>query len=161
MKAIIVGLAALAVLGGGGYGAYSYFMKTAQEAAPADQAVAEVEPEKKEMTAEELAALPVVELGPIIVPVIDRDGLSQTISLVISVEAMDTLAADKVKYNEPRLKNAYLQEIYGILNRYAALKGGVLAVTTLQEHLNKATDKILGKGIAHGVTLEVVQQRPV
>ncbi|MCD8496843.1 MAG: hypothetical protein LRZ85_01400 [Alphaproteobacteria bacterium] len=33
MKAIILGAAVLAVIGGGGFGAYSYFMKTA-EAAP-------------------------------------------------------------------------------------------------------------------------------
>jgi flagellar FliL protein len=170
MKVIVIGILALAVLGGGGFGAYSYFMQQAQAATLAGEggvddaakAAAAGEAEHKKVVANDPEhPLPVVELTPMIVPVIDREGISQTVSFIVSVQAVNELAADKVKYNEPRLKNAYLQEVYGILNRYAALKGGVLAVDTIKEHLNKASEKVLGENVVNDVVLEVVQQHPV
>ncbi|MCD8496844.1 MAG: hypothetical protein LRZ85_01405 [Alphaproteobacteria bacterium] len=102
-----------------------------------------------------------VELSPMLVPVIDREGISQNVSLVVSIEVLDIHAADKVKEYEPRLKNAYIQEMYGILNRHAALKGGVLHVSAIKDRLDKVSEQILGKDVIHGVVLNVLQQRPV
>lgn len=166
MKIIVICIMALAILGGGGFGAYSYFMQSAKAATADGAAVqtADAQPAEsghKKIVEDPKNPLPVVELSPMTIPVIDRDGVSQVVSMIVSVQAVDGPAADKVKYNEPRLKNAYLQEMYGILNRYAALKGGVLAIDTLKEHLNKASEKVLGQDIVNDVVLEVVQQHPV
>lgn len=161
MKAIVIGVLALAVLGGGGFGAYSYFLK------PAEAAVPEVDAAKEEAAHKEAAAhdpahpLPLVELSPMNVPVIDREGVSQTVSLVISIEALDVPSADKIKSMEPKLKSAYIQEMYGILGRHAALKGGVLHVSAIKDRLDEVSEKILGKDVIHGVVLQVLQQRPV
>lgn len=163
MKAIVLGVLALAVLGGGGFGAYSYFMKPAEAAVPpGDHAVAPAEEEHAAAeSGEHKEPLPVVELSPMIVPVIDREGISQVVSLIIAIEALDIIAADKVKYYEPKLKNAYIKEMYGILNRHAALKGGVLQIADIKAHLNKVSEKILGEHVISNVMLQVVQQRPV
>lgn len=165
MKAIILGVAALAVLGGGGFGAYTYFMAPKAEAAvPADEhAAAEEKPAEEDHAAadEHKEPLPLVELSPMIVPVIDREGISQVVSLIIAIEAVDALAADKVKYYEPKLKNAYIREMYGILNRHAALKGGVLQISDLKKHLGSISESILGEHVVSNVVLQVVQQRPV
>lgn len=163
MKTIILGVLALVILGGGGFGVYSYFMKPA-EASPAaagEEHAAAAEAGHKKPAHDPAHPLPVVELGRMMVPVIDREGISQVVSLVVSLEAFDQPSADKIKYNEPRLKNAYIQEMYGILNRHAALKGGVLQISTLQERLDKVSEKVLGANVAHGVVLQVVQQEPV
>lgn len=164
MKVIILGAVALAVLGGGGFGAYSYFIKSAEAAVPAEPGTdaKHGDAEHKEAAAHDPEhALPLVELDPMMVPVIDREGVSQVVSLVIAIEALDAVAAEKVKYNQPRLKDAYIQEMYGILNRHAALKGGVLHIGAIKARLDKVTENILGENVVHGVVLQVLQQHPV
>lgn len=158
MKTIILGVAALAVLGGGGFGVYSYFMNPAEAAGEEHAAAAEAE---KAPAHDPAHPLPMVELGYVLVPVIDRQGVSQVVSLVVSLEAFDQPSADKIKYNEPRLKNAYIQEMYGVLNRHAALKGGVIEIGTLQDRLDKVSAKVLGEHVVNGVMLQVLQQEPV
>lgn len=164
MKAIILGIAVLAILGGGGFGAYFYFIKPAEAAVPAGDAGHDAEAEQHQEAAaahDPAHPLPLVELSPMIVPVIDREGVSQTVSLIIAIEALDVPAADKIKYNEPRLKDAYIQAMYGILSRHAAMKGDVLQVGEIKAHLGAISEKILGENVIHGVVLQVVQQRPV
>lgn len=162
MKAIVIGVLALAVLGGGGFGAYTYFMNPAQAAVPADgHAEAEAPAEEEHAADEHAEPLPLVELSAMIVPVIDREGISQVVSLIIAIEAVDVPAADKIKYYEPKLKNAYIREMYGILNRHAALKGGVLQIGDLRKHLGTISEDILGEHVVSKVVLQVVQQRPV
>jgi flagellar FliL protein len=102
-----------------------------------------------------------VELDPLILPIVDQNGISQTVSLVIILEVPDAEAKHKVEAIAPRLKDAFIQDMYGALNRHAALKGGVLQVGTLKSRLNKVSDEVAGEDTVHDVLLQVVQQRPI
>lgn len=102
-----------------------------------------------------------VELEPLILPVVDNSGVSQTVSMVVSLEVVDTASADKVKLLSPKLKDAYITDMYGVLNEHAALKGGVIQVGAIKERLNKITTKIMGEHVVNDVLLQVVQQRPI
>lgn len=102
-----------------------------------------------------------VELDPLILPIIDEYGVNQVVSLVVSIEVADAAAAEKVKKLSPRLKDAYIQDMYGILNRHAALKGGVVQVDKLKKRLNKVSRDVMGEDVVHDVLLQVVQQRPI
>ena len=102
-----------------------------------------------------------VELDPLILPIVDNTGVSQTVSMVVSLEVPDVAAADKVKHMSPQLKDAYIQDMYGILNEYAALKGGVIQIGAIKTRLNKVTEKIMGEHVVNDVLLQVVQQRPI
>lgn len=157
---IMIAVVALLVLGGGGAGAYFYFFTPAEASAPKDGE------HKKEAKADEDgeghgAGVEFVELDPLILPIVDNDGVSQVVSLVVALEVSDAAAAERVKAMSPRLKDAYIQDMYGILNKHAAMKGGVLQVVDIKERLNKATTKIMGKDVVHDVLLQVVQQRPI
>ena len=66
-----------------------------------------------------------------------------------------------MRQNEPRLKDAYIQELYGVLNRHVALQGGVIKVDMIKKHLHDISHKVMGDGVVNGVLLQVVQQRPV
>lgn len=157
---IIMGVASLLLLGGGGAGAYFYFMNPAEASVSDEEKKAAAEKEKEGENKE--SALEFVELDPLILPIIDNDGVSQVLSIVVSLEVDNAVAADQVKKMTPRLKDAYIQDMYGVLNKNVALKGGVVQVDIIKSRLNKVTDKVMGDDkIVHDVLLQVVQQRQI
>ena len=115
--------------------------------------------EKKEEGAG--GAMEHVKMDPLILPVIDQDGLSQVLSVVVVIEVEGVFNADKVKAKSPRLKDAYIQDMYGVLNEHAAMKNGIVQVNIIKERLNTITDDILGDEINADVLLQAVQQRPI
>jgi flagellar FliL protein len=158
MRMVIIAAVALLVLGGGGAGAYFYFSQPAEASAgEAAKEVVKNEKSKKEGT----ETTEFVELDPLILPVIDNTGVTQTVSMVIALEVPDKTKAEEVKKLSPRLKDAYIQDMYGILNAHAALKGGVLQVGEIKERLNKITTKVLGEDMVNEVLLQVVQQHAI
>ncbi|MCB9965065.1 MAG: flagellar basal body-associated FliL family protein [Rhodospirillales bacterium] len=167
MKKIIMAVVALAVLGGGGGGAYMYFMGGEAEAASVEaEAGAQAEADHGKSggghgEGEEAGHYEYVELDPLILPIIDEYGISQVISLVVSIEVADAAAAEKINKMKPRLKDAYIQDMYGALNKQASLKGGVVQVDKLKARLNKVSAQVVGEDVIHDVLLQVVQQRPI
>ncbi len=102
-----------------------------------------------------------VKLDPLLLPIIDDDGVQQVVSMVVAIEVEGVSNADKVKAMKPKLTDAYIQDMYGALNKHAAFKGGVIQVSMIKDRLNKITTDIVGKDIATDVLLQVVQQRPI
>lgn len=156
-------LGALIVLGGGAGGAYLYFMKPA-EASLSDEAAAKAEEVKKEKEAKKDAhgkGAAFVELDPLVLPIVDSEGLSQVISLVVALEVPDDKAKAELEGMIPRLKDAFIQDMYGMLSREAALKDGILQVGYIKERLNAVSAEVVGPDKVNGVLLQVVQQRPI
>ena len=102
-----------------------------------------------------------VKMSPLILPIIDDDGVFQTLSMVVTIEVDNQISADKVREKSPKLKDAYIQDMYGVLNEYGALKGGIIQVHIIKDRLNMITKKVLGDDIEAEVLLEVVQQRQI
>ena len=102
-----------------------------------------------------------VKIDPLVLPIIDSDGLQQNISMVVQIEVDGVNEAEKVKRLRPRLTDAYIQDMYGSLNKYAALQGGVVRVDVIKKRLNEVTSKILGEDLHGEVLLQVVHQRPI
>ena len=154
MKTIMMACVALLILGGGGTGAYMFLFQS-----PAEASSGEVGEAMKAKTPSKPGEF--VELNPLILPIIDEYGVNQIVSLVITIEVADNAAADRVNLFKPRLTDAFLQDLYGTLNRHAALKGGVIRVDVLKKRLNKVSTKVVGEDVVQDVLLQVVQQRPI
>jgi len=148
-------LLAIAIIGGGGAGAYFYFKNPALAAVGPDG-----EPVKAAKAKPEPGAEPkYVHLDPLTLPVIDDNGVSSNVSIVVDLEVMDQKNADMIKKQMPRLIDAYIQDMYGVLNKRAALKGGVVQVGMVKERLNAITKRVLGDDMVEDVLLQVVSQR--
>jgi len=65
-----------------------------------------------------------VAMDPIILPIIDRDGISQTISIVISLQVEGEAMAEEVESNLPRLADAYLSDMYQAPCSKESIHGG-------------------------------------
>jgi len=159
MRMIVIALVAVLLLGGGGAGAYFFFMK------PAEASVGEDGLEKAKKEEDTHAAnkehVEYVELDPLILPIVDNNGVSQIVSLVVAIEVADAASKAVVEAMAPRLKDAFIQDMYGALNEHAALKGGVLQVDILKKRLSSISKDVAGEDKVFDVLLQVVQQRPI
>lgn len=160
MKLILIALGALVILGGGAAGAYFYF---AQPAVASAGEASEAEKAHDKAKADAANAIPpkFVELNALILPIIDDSGVSQTVSLVVAIEVADDIQEAQVKLLAPRLQDAYIQDMYGMLNKTAATEGGMIEVGKLKARLNKVTTGVLGEGAFNDVLLQVVNQRRI
>lgn len=160
MKKIIFAVMLLLVLGGGAVGAYFYFGKPAEASVGDSDEHIEAKEASGKNNADKANA-EYVELDPLILPIIDNNGVSQVISLVVVIEVGNTQDAETIIHNQPRLKDAYIQELYGVLNKHAALRGGVVQVDRVKERLKGISYKVMGDDMITDVLLQVVQQRPM
>ena len=164
MKKVLIALAAILILGAGAAGAYFYFQH------PAEASVGDNEEHQAAKEADARAGAEgehgggggdFVELDPLILPIIDETGVAQVVSIVIVIEVSSASIGNDVKKYSPRLKDAYIQEMYGILNEHAALRGGVIQVSMLKDRLKTISRRVLGEDKVVDVLLQVVQQRPI
>ncbi len=154
MKKILIPVLALLLLAGGGAGAYFYMGKS--EAAVGDAKHVKEEAAK----AEGESTIVYVPMEAIVLPIIGRDGISQTISMVVSLQVSDKEKADKVKAGLPKLQDAFLSDMYGTLSSAGTMQGGVIKVSALKERLSQITKKVMGDDMVEGVLLQVLQQHP-
>jgi len=154
MRIFIMALAAIAIIGGGGAGVYFYFVHPAEASTPDDEK-AEKKQAKKEKSGEPHKF---VQMQPLILPIIDGNNISQVISLIVSIEVATEVEEKMVKAMIPRLQDAYIQDMYGMLNKKDALKDGLVQVSVIKSRLNDVSTEVLGEDIAKDVLLQVVQQ---
>ncbi len=102
------------------------------------------------------------ELNPLVLPVINEAGLAQQISLIVSLEMVEGHAATEIEDYEPRLADAFIQDLYGVLGSgYGLIRNNVLDVQLIKTRLTAVTESVLGPDMVEDVLLQVVQQRPL
>ncbi len=162
MKKIIMIAVAALLLGGGGFAAYMFFGGNAAEASvdPTKQTEDAKKAEEAQKKAEEDAKVAFVKMDPLTLPVVSQTGVVQIINISVTLEVADAEKAKEVEKFSPRLKDAYIQELYGSLsNKVAMSDSGVVEVNVVKERLNKVTAKVLGNESVRNVLLQAVQQR--
>ena len=92
-------------------------------------------------------------------PVIDGNGLSQMINMVVVVEVSSERKANKVRNMEPRIKDAYIQSMYGMLSHKSVMKDGTIHISKVKNTLRDLTIAIMGDNIVEDVLLQVLEQR--
>jgi flagellar FliL protein len=161
MKKMINGLVGVLLLCGGGGGGYIYLKKTAEAASTEHNTVEEKHAKKKKGGHDEVA-VEFVRLDPLILPIVNRSGLSQVVSIVVALEVKDKHDAEYVKNMQPRIKDAFIQEMYGVIHSPLGMQdGNVIKVSVLKSRLGRVGKQVLGDDIVQDVLLQVVQQRPI
>lgn len=103
----------------------------------------------------------VVNMKPIVVPLLARDGDPQIVTLIIAIEVPDRSTEQLVMDQRIRLADAYLTDMYGALDNRRIVKNGFINVRLLKSRLNKITKKVLGEEIASNIMIKAIQQRKV
>lgn len=103
-----------------------------------------------------------VEISPFVIPVLGPNGPEEMVSLIVTLElAPGVDRAIYVKQRLPKLNDAYVQSLYGALDRKTVKRGGLVDVSLVKAKLQKATDRILGPGYVQDVLVQAVAQRKV
>ena len=156
---------AVVLLGAGGAAGFFAFQKEAVASLGAENAQALAAKKSRDQSArdaeEATKSLHFVKLDPIILPIIDEHGVSQVVTLIVSLEVDGKDKAARAEILIPRLKDAIIHDMYGVLNRKASTEGGLIKVNYLKKRLNRVSSKVLGEGNINGVLLQVVNQRQI
>jgi len=165
MKFLVIIIMAALLVGAGGAGGYFFTQKQAVASYAEEGTISKKDREADKyakMSAEEAAKyLRFVKLTPIILPILDNSGVSQVVTLVVSLEVNGDENAEYAQSMIPRLKDAFIQDMYGVLNHKAASDGGLIKVNELKERLNRVSAEVLGQNKVNSVLLEVVNQRSI
>lgn len=102
-----------------------------------------------------------VEMSPIILPIVDGGRVVQSVSIIVSVETVSPAVADRARALRPKLVDAFLTELYGLLNEREAIRAGIVQVDVVKARLLIAAERVLGEGSVTDVLLQVVQQQAV
>ncbi len=116
---------------------------------------------KKEKSDKGGQSVEYVKMDPLVLPIIDNDGVYQILNLVVVIEVDSISAADKVKEKKIRLNDAYIQNMYGMLNEYDAIRHGIVRVDVIKERLGAITDDVMEGEVDTEILLQVVEQRPI
>lgn len=103
------------------------------------------------------------QVPPVIVPVVTEKGVTQQVSLSISLEVPPG-KRDKVSAYGPRLVDAYISDLFGALGSGQVLmRGNMVDVTALKTRLTSVTERVLGteKENMKALLLQAVQQRQI
>lgn len=104
-----------------------------------------------------------VRLAPLMLPVITDQGLTQQVSLAITLE-LTYGKKDKISAYAPRLVDAYLRDLFGAVGAgHVMMRGNVLDIDALKGRLTAVTERVLGeeKKEVHEVLLQAVNQAPL
>lgn len=162
MKKMILIVVGLLLLGGGGFAAFTFFGSKSAEAsvdpkkATKEKSDAEASKEKSESDAK----VAFVKMDPLTLPIVNKNGVVQIVNISITLEVKDAEKAKEIEKFTPRLKDAYIQDMYGALSSATAMSSiGVVEVNTVKKRLNAITQKVLGNDNVTDVLLQAVQQR--
>jgi hypothetical protein len=99
-----------------------------------------------------------LQLAPISMPLMTK-GVMQQISMVVSLE-IKYGSLDKIKYIEPKLTDAYIQDLYALFESGQGLiDGKVVNANVVKDRLIKVTKTIKDAEDVNDVLLQVINQR--
>lgn len=163
MKKIIMIVVALVLLGGGGFAAFTFFAGSSAEASLPDEKKSadakKAEDAKKKSEQDAIVAF--VKMDPLTLPVVNKDGIVQIINISVTLEVENPEKAKEIEKFTPRLKDAFIQDMYGALSTKTGMsEKGVIDVEVVKSRLHKITTKVLGEeGGVRDVLLQAIQQR--
>ena len=100
-----------------------------------------------------------VRISPMILPIINDDGVEQLVSLMVTVNVVDNDAAMALHKNMPRVMDALLRHLYGGLDESFLRNGKLVNIPKIKSKAISAISEIIGKENVHDVLVESISQR--
>ncbi len=127
----------------------------------ADISISQAVAAEEEAVEEEKDVAAYISLNPIIVPILSDNGDAQLVTIILSLEVPTSEAEEKVEDMKIRLVDAFITDMYGVLDNNHLLRNGYVDVARMKKRLGKISDKVLGENVVSEVLVKGVQQRRV
>lgn len=150
VKALIVLVLGILMLGGAGFGGWTLYTKYL--ALPPEGAEPKkVEPPPKPPTG-------FVRLPPLVVPAIGANRVEQFVTVVVTIEVL-LEKQPMAQANQTRLSDAFLTALYGGVADKSVMNGSLVNIPAVKEKLIEAGTKVLGPGVVQDVLVQAITQR--
>jgi flagellar basal body-associated protein FliL len=100
-----------------------------------------------------------VHIKPMVLPVINEEGVEQLVSLVLDVHVKDSETADTLHKDMPRVMDALLRNLYGGLEDGSLKKGKLVNIQKIKSNAINAIGEIVGRDKIVDVLVQGVTQR--
>jgi len=100
-----------------------------------------------------------VHIKPMIIPVINDNGVEQIVSLILDIHVKDSRTADTLHKNMPRVVDALYRYLYGSLEDGSVKKGKLVNVTKIKSRAVLAVSEVAGRENIVDVLVQAVSQR--
>jgi hypothetical protein len=100
-----------------------------------------------------------VHIAPMILPIINDDGVEQLVTLILSVHVKDLDSANALHTNMPRAVDSLLRHLYGGLDEGSLRNGKLVNVNKVKKNAILAIGEIIGDENVVDVLVEGVAQR--
>lgn len=146
VKAILVLIIGLILLGGAGYGGWvvynQYFVEHTEEPPP---------PPPPAPTA-------FIRMTPIVVPLIGRTRVEQFVTFVVTIEVLASEQLYAVA-RVPIIRDRLLRDLYDAVDRKTIMRGELIDLAKAKKVMIESAGKVLGEATVRDVLLQVVTQR--
>jgi flagellar basal body-associated protein FliL len=151
MKLVIIIVLVVVLLAGGGA---AFFYLQGQEAeTPEDQKTAETETQVK------VSADPIyLDVKNLVIPIIRNREIQKYVLFRITLEMRDENTKDEVRAVFPRLKDAFIKDLFDYY-AYRSPGAGGINVNAVRRRLKRASDKTVGKGKVKNVLIQGAFER--
>ena len=100
-----------------------------------------------------------VHIAPLILPVINNDGVEQLVTILLDVQVMDFDAAEKMHADMPRVMDALMRSLYGGLGDGALRNGNLVNVGRVKNKAIAAVSEVISRDKVKDVLVQGVSQR--
>lgn len=100
-----------------------------------------------------------VHIEPMVLPVINDNGVEQIVTLIIDVQVKNFDAADNMHSNMPKVMDSLMRNLYGGLGQGALRNGKLVNVSKVKTKAISAVGEIIGIENVQDVLVQGVAQR--
>ncbi len=101
-----------------------------------------------------------VEMQPLSLPMLPNDnGRARIVSVFFALEVADADSAAKVESHALRLTDAYIERLYGLLERRGVVYDGIVDLGRLKDEIMRTTTEVVGEQTVTHVLVQNVSQQ--
>jgi hypothetical protein len=100
-----------------------------------------------------------LKLDPMIMPVIGKDNVQETVSMIVALQISEQKNIAQISHLIPKIKDAYLNALYGNLNKASYRNGQFLDLGKLKSKLILVTEGFADRKVIQDVLIQGVSQR--
>lgn len=100
-----------------------------------------------------------VHIRPMVLPVINEEGVQQIVSLILAIHVKDQKTAERLHKNMPRVIDALYRDLYGALGEGALTDGKMANIRKIKNKSVQAISGLVGRENVVDVLVQAVSQR--
>lgn len=101
-----------------------------------------------------------IKLEPLVLPVASAEGLTQSITMKVSLEVIEAENIEKVEHAKPKIQDALLTKLYGNIKEEDTV-GGLLNLPEIKKMIEEVIIDVVGEHVVDHVLIDDIYHMPL